>query len=273
MRTLLRSADADDPTGVEWERLSARLAPILGGPGTAPPSSAPPPPAPVSWLSWVVAVAGVAGLVALGVAVWLGAPAPAPSAAPSPPPAPAEQVLAEPPIAPPPPPARAEHPGGVRAEGGRGDSEAREARGAKAGEPHITTAEAPAADAREAEATSASGGPRAGSAPNARGTRARAPAPSPTPAPGPPVADAIALIDAAERSLRSADPAAALRLTQEHERLFPSSVFGEEREAIAIEALARLGHTDEARRRFARFSERHPESGYRWRLGPLLSDH
>jgi hypothetical protein len=57
-----------------------------------------------------------------------------------------------------------------------------------------------------------------------------------------------ALLLRARRALAS-DPAGALRLTEEHARLFPSGTLVPEREVLAIEALARLGRSDEARQR------------------------
>jgi hypothetical protein len=56
----------------------------------------------------------------------------------------------------------------------------------------------------------------------------------------------------------------------EHARVHASSPFVQEREAIAIEALAALGRHTEARARFVRFGERYPESTYRRRLSALL---
>ncbi len=60
------------------------------------------------------------------------------------------------------------------------------------------------------------------------------------------------------RVLVTVDPAAALREAAEGDRLFPRGVLGEEREAIAIRALAKLGHTGELRARAARYLAAHP---------------
>jgi hypothetical protein len=57
-----------------------------------------------------------------------------------------------------------------------------------------------------------------------------------------------ALLLRARRALAS-DPAGALRLTDEHARRFPTGTLVPEREVLAIEALARLGRSDEARQR------------------------
>jgi hypothetical protein len=72
-------------------------------------------------------------------------------------------------------------------------------------------------------------------------------------------ADELALLLRARRAARSS-PSEALRLVREHQREFGPSRFGEEREAIAIEALARSGRRDEARRRADAFRRRHPGS-------------
>lgn len=55
-------------------------------------------------------------------------------------------------------------------------------------------------------------------------------------------------------------PARALKLTDEHARRFRSGVLAEEREAIAVEALGRLGRDSAARQRAARFERRYPNS-------------
>lgn len=60
------------------------------------------------------------------------------------------------------------------------------------------------------------------------------------------------------RVLATVDPAAALREAAEGDRLYPRGVLGEEREAIAIRALAKLGHTAEVRERAARYLAAHP---------------
>lgn len=55
-------------------------------------------------------------------------------------------------------------------------------------------------------------------------------------------------------------PARALALTNEHERRFRGGALAEEREALAIEALRRLGRTQEAQRRTVLFQRRYPDS-------------
>lgn len=66
------------------------------------------------------------------------------------------------------------------------------------------------------------------------------------------------------------EPQRALSLIRDHEVHFPSSALGEERSALQIEALSRLGRADEAERRFAKFEAQFPRSPYRRRLRALL---
>ena len=65
-------------------------------------------------------------------------------------------------------------------------------------------------------------------------------------------------------------PRQALALTVEHARRFPTGVLAEEREVIAIEALAKLGRDDEARSRSSAFFAAHPGSAYRLRIDDAL---
>jgi len=67
---------------------------------------------------------------------------------------------------------------------------------------------------------------------------------------------------AALRRLAEHDPEAAITFAAEGDRRFPRGILGEEREAIAIACLARLGRTDEANRRAVRFLESYPESPF-----------
>ena len=63
----------------------------------------------------------------------------------------------------------------------------------------------------------------------------------------------------AQRALAS-DPGRALALAQEGHARFPRGVFWQEREALAIRALMKLGRSGEAKARARAFVERHPES-------------
>jgi len=78
-------------------------------------------------------------------------------------------------------------------------------------------------------------------------------------------ADELALIARAQRSLAS-DPAAALALVEDNRRLLAQSSFAQEAEVIAVAALARLGRTDEAAARAARFVARFPDSVHAARM-------
>lgn len=73
------------------------------------------------------------------------------------------------------------------------------------------------------------------------------------------------LLEQARSALRS-DPARALSLTRQHQLDFPHGALSQEREVIAIEALRRLGRTDEAARRTERFERLYPQSAHKRKL-------
>jgi hypothetical protein len=73
------------------------------------------------------------------------------------------------------------------------------------------------------------------------------------------------------RRLVSEKPADALLLTTQHAARHPRSEFTEEREALRIEALVRLGRGTEARRHFQTFAQNHPRSVYLRRMEPWFS--
>jgi hypothetical protein len=73
------------------------------------------------------------------------------------------------------------------------------------------------------------------------------------------------------RQQLASDPAGALALTDEHARRFSNGTLVPEREVLAIEALARLGRTSEARARLAAFRERYPQSPHLARLDTLVA--
>jgi hypothetical protein len=87
-----------------------------------------------------------------------------------------------------------------------------------------------------------------------------------------PSEDELAILGTAQRALVADDPRAALLAAERHAARFPSGLMTEEREAIAIEALVRLGRTDDASARFERFRTSYPRSSYRHRLERLLSN-
>lgn len=71
------------------------------------------------------------------------------------------------------------------------------------------------------------------------------------------------------RSLMARSPARALSLTRNHELHFPSSPLTEERQALQIEALTRLGRMAEARAALEGFRTRFPRSIHARRLEAL----
>ncbi|MGZ3422650.1 MAG: hypothetical protein ACXVEE_32605 [Polyangiales bacterium] len=73
-------------------------------------------------------------------------------------------------------------------------------------------------------------------------------------------ADERNLIDAMRTALKAGDPAGALGFVSAHEKRFPTGAFTEEREAYAVQALARSGRGAEAKARGDRFRKRYPSS-------------
>jgi len=71
------------------------------------------------------------------------------------------------------------------------------------------------------------------------------------------------------RGLVASNPARALTLTRDHELHFPNSALAEERQALRVEALARLGRHAEAARQLVVFEQRFPRSIYARRLHAL----
>jgi hypothetical protein len=78
-----------------------------------------------------------------------------------------------------------------------------------------------------------------------------------------------ALLLRARQSLTS-DPAAALTLTDEDARRFPTGPLAPEREVLAVEALVRLHRPAEAKERLAAFRTRYPQSPHLARLDALV---
>jgi hypothetical protein len=85
-----------------------------------------------------------------------------------------------------------------------------------------------------------------------------------------PLCDDVALVDAADTSLRAGDPARALAITRDHERRCPTGALVQERERIAIEALIELGQSEQARARARGFTERFPSSPHVARIRQAL---
>jgi hypothetical protein len=86
------------------------------------------------------------------------------------------------------------------------------------------------------------------------------------PIPPPFVPSELELLTPANAALHANDLVRALALAERHASLHPQGMFAEEREAIAIEALYRLGQHDRARTRFTAFTTHYPHSSYRARL-------
>jgi hypothetical protein len=68
------------------------------------------------------------------------------------------------------------------------------------------------------------------------------------------------LLDVARRAVTAENGAAALAAVTEHERRYPNGLLVQEREVMAVRALALLGRSDEARARADRFRSRFPSS-------------
>ena len=68
------------------------------------------------------------------------------------------------------------------------------------------------------------------------------------------------------RAALSSNPKRAYALTQEHRRRFPSGMLVQEREVIAIEALARMGNDKAASDRADQFSKDYPDSPHKDRV-------
>lgn len=90
---------------------------------------------------------------------------------------------------------------------------------------------------------------------------------SASPADGP--AEELALLVRIKQKV-SSDPAVALALVDEGHRRFPRGSFHQERESIAVLALAQLGRGAEARARAKHFLDAHPQSPYAERLRGLV---
>jgi len=95
------------------------------------------------------------------------------------------------------------------------------------------------------------------------------PAPLVEPDPKPPPSE-IAIIKRARAAVRDGKYRVALSLAKQHASLYADGVVAEEREAIAVEALAGLSRAVAARARLERFHSTYPTSSYRQRLRELV---
>jgi hypothetical protein len=82
--------------------------------------------------------------------------------------------------------------------------------------------------------------------------------------------DEFALLRAARQALED-HPQRALAISEEHARRFPVGMLAQERETIAVEALAKLGRTAQAQTRARAFLAAHPESPYKNRIDAALA--
>lgn len=106
--------------------------------------------------------------------------------------------------------------------------------------------------------------PSAKQSPTSTPVHAEGPAPTPPPVRPPPkkgmLREEVALLQSAHQALHAGDPTRALAVLDEHAAKHPSGALGQERAALRIDALCRLGRADEARAEARRFLERAPDS-------------
>ncbi|OJY27800.1 MAG: hypothetical protein BGO98_41840 [Myxococcales bacterium 68-20] len=146
------------------------------------------------------------------------------------------------------------------------------------------------ASASSSEATPAPTAPSEVVTPNAPAEAAPVPAPvfsvdslpsaKHRPAPARPAApakatcsDEVDLIDDADAALRAGNAERAYALTRQHAERCPAGTFIQERERIAIEALAKLGRLDAMRERARAFEERFPSSPHLRRVRNVVERH
>jgi hypothetical protein len=72
------------------------------------------------------------------------------------------------------------------------------------------------------------------------------------------------------QAVLASDPGRALALAEQHSRRFPHGVLTQEREVIAVEALARLGRRAEAAARAERFLQAFPTSAHRSKIESII---
>ncbi len=237
VRELLRSTGTDGPSTAQLDALAARL-PAIGA-GAA--SSA----AGLGLKAWL-AIALVSGATAVGAVAWRRSPAPAARVAPT--------VLVAPPVA--------------------------QAPLIAAPVPDLSApivAIAPVAPLDESDpaglrphrAKPLAPPPIVATASAALSVTTAPPAPAPAPAITEPLKLELDLLGPAQDALRQGAWQRALDLAADHGRQCPTGAMSEEREAIAIEALTRLGRADDARGRLAAFVVRFPRSAYHGRLERL----
>lgn len=256
LRALVRQAREDVGTPEEVRGVAAALGPLLGPPGSPPgaPSGTEPGGGPLPGLgegaaggsltaAGKVSAVLTAGAMAAGVAFWQGAE----HRSQGPPPTlPSEQVRVD--VQP------------------SGEAEAEESAGVEpVVEPEGSRA-IPEADAPVPAPPGSSPGPRR------TDPRPAAPASPPPVDPSAERHDAPSeadLLGRAQAALKT-DPARAMALVHEHSRRFPNGGLAQEREVIAVEALARLGRLSEAEQRADGFKERYRGSMHQRKVGEAL---
>ena len=138
--------------------------------------------------------------------------------------------------------------------------------------PSLPTAEAtppePPAVVEPSKSRAASARHAAGAADASRPSHADLPSSDEQPAS--PEAE-TALLGRAHHAVAS-DPALALALTQQHQRVYAGGVLGQESDLIAIEALVALGRRSDASAAAARFRARYPSSAHLRRIERLLGE-
>ncbi len=98
-------------------------------------------------------------------------------------------------------------------------------------------------------------------------------APTPDPKRGATVReDELAALNEARAAQQRGDAAGALRAIVAHEKRFPRSIFAEDREALRVVALGKLGRTSEAEARARAFAKRYPRSVFISKLSAWLAD-
>lgn len=106
-------------------------------------------------------------------------------------------------------------------------------------------------------------------APKLEALPAAKPLASTAPARRPEPPSEVELVGKARSALRG-DPALALVITEEHRKAYPRGSLAEEREVLAIEALAALGRRGAARARAAAFEAASPRSAYAARIARAI---
>lgn len=89
--------------------------------------------------------------------------------------------------------------------------------------------------------------------------------------PAPSVEDELATIDAARGALAARRPQETLARVQRYRVVFPAPHFVAEADALEVQALAALGHSEEARAKAEQFFRAHPGSPYTQRVRSATS--